>query len=281
MTVIALTSACICFAGAGFAGAVRVRRRQAILAMCLHELRGALTTARLAADLLTIGGLDEPMLCTAASDELERSYHSLGAFEEILYAPLIDFGRLLPWRVRTRRRTGLIDVRTELERLAFIWGEAANRRGRGLEFAWFGATLPIQGDRRHLIETVTNLLSNAVRHGEGTIRLSGRRRGDSLRVEVADDGPGLPAPVTELSRGRRLGPHGHGLAVAVRAVGKLGGSITSGPSSGGSLIVVDLPLRGSDRAGCTNQDGDGRRVGFGGDAEVRELHPVGEPSGES
>ncbi|MGH2907371.1 MAG: hypothetical protein ACRDKI_11475, partial [Solirubrobacterales bacterium] len=64
----------------------RLRRRA--LARQLHELRGALTAARLAVDLMPLLGLEEPSVCIAASDELERSYHTLGDFEMLLHDPI-------------------------------------------------------------------------------------------------------------------------------------------------------------------------------------------------
>lgn len=242
-----------------------------------------MTSARLAVDLMPVQGLHEPTLCLAASDELERSYRALAEFEEALHAPLVDLAGILPWRAAARRRSGTIDVLREVHRLALIWAEAARRCDRDLSFDW-GLGIPtVRGDRRHLVEAVTNLLSNAVRHGSGQIGVVVVARGHTVRIEISDEGPGLPLPVAQLARKRRrLGPHGHGLAVAVRAVAKLGGSISSAPSAGGSLVIVEIPGRSHVRAVRADQATVSDRaaeVEGDGESNVRVLDPLSRTDG--
>jgi hypothetical protein len=192
-------------------------------------------------------GMDEPSVCVAASDELERSYFSLSEFETLLHAPLLPgtaggFTLGTP-TIRARSARGKVEARGELERLALVWGEAARRAGRRLSFEWHGPEggVGIVGTRRLFAEAIANLLANAIRHGEGDIAVVARADAGVLRVEVRDEGPGLARPVASLACGRRLGPHGHGLAVAVRAAQRLGGSVTSAPSARGAVLVVCVP----------------------------------------
>jgi two-component system sensor histidine kinase PilS (NtrC family) len=60
---------------------------------------------------------------------------------------------------------------------------------------------PIVFDPRHLRQVMTNLMSNALRHGSrrpGALRLEwGRGRGARLELKVCDDGPGLPPEMME------------------------------------------------------------------------------------
>lgn len=223
------------------------RRRRGALARELHELRGALTAARLAVDLMPVLNLDRPGVCRAASDELERSYGALGDFERLLHsrlvAPTLSRSQLAGAAVARRARRSRFDAHAELERLALIWGEAARRSGREFNFVWEGPTEGVfaNGPQRPFVEVVANLMANAIRHGEGHIELRARVRADSLRVEVSDEGPGLPGPLAGITRRASIGPHGHGLSIARESARQLGGTLASAPSVGGAKLVLTVP----------------------------------------
>jgi signal transduction histidine kinase len=223
------------------------RRRRGALARELHELRGALTAARLAIDLMPVLNLDRPGVCQAASDELERSYGTLGDFERLLHsrlvAPTLSRSQLADAAATRRARRSRIDARAELERLAMIWGEAARRSGREFSFEWEGPDQGVfaNGPQRQFVEVVANLMTNAIRHGAGRIELRARVRSDSLRIEVSDEGPGLPGPLAGVARRSTAGPHGHGLSIARESARRLGGTLASAPSVGGAKIVFTVP----------------------------------------
>jgi signal transduction histidine kinase len=225
---------------------VLARRRRGALARQLHELRGALTAARLAVDLVPVLSIDAPSACNAASDELERTYSTLGDFERLLHAGLVTPAlrrRQVAMLPSPRRRQTKLDSHHELSRLALIWNEAARREHRELLFEWHGPTeaVLIPGPRRRFIEVVANLLENALRHGSGRISLVARVRCDSLRIEVIDQGPGLPQPLAAIVRSQRTGRHGHGLAIARAAAHALGGTLTSAPSGSGAKVAFTVP----------------------------------------
>lgn len=219
------------------------RRRRGALARELHELRGALTAARLAVDLMPMIDLDRPGAFRAASEELERSYSSLSDFEHLLHARLVAPSLNAQSVGALRARRARFDARSELDRLALIWGEAAQRGGRELRFEWDGPAQGVHanGPRRRFVEVVANLLANAVQHGAGRIDLTARVRSDHLRIEVTDQGPGLAAPTARLLRRVPKGMHGHGLSVARRAATALGGGLHSAPSAGGARFVFKVP----------------------------------------
>ncbi len=226
---------------------VLARRRRGALARELHELRGALTSARLAVDLLPVLALDRPSVCRAASDELERTHATLADFEQLLHerliAPSITRERISEVTIARGSRAARFDARTELVRLTTIWAAAAAREGRSLDFEWVGqpGEMLVSGPRRRFAEVLTNLLANAVRHGEGRISVVARVRSDSLRIEVADEGRGLPGPLARIARRPQRGEHGHGLAVARAGARRLGGTLASAPSSGGARLAFTVP----------------------------------------
>lgn len=92
-----------------------------------------------------------------------------------------------------------------------------------------------------------NIIENAVRYG-GTARISLRSEPDLIRIEIEDDGPGIPnedrnrvfEPFLRLegSRSRDTGGTGLGLAIAKAAIEASGGSITLEDADGGGLRVI-------------------------------------------
>jgi len=72
------------------------------------------------------------------------------------------------------------------------------------------------------------------------VRLRARASRHTVRVEVLDDGPGLPAPVAELVR-RRRGLRGRGLSIAEEAAARFGGRLAAAPCERGARLVLELP----------------------------------------
>jgi signal transduction histidine kinase len=110
----------------------------------------------------------------------------------------------------------------------------------------------VSGDAQQLERAVTNLAENAVRYGkETTIRL--REDAETLMIEVADDGPGIP----EGDRSRLLEPFmrgdeargrldsegfGLGLAIAQSIAIAHGGRLTLHDNEAGGLLArISLP----------------------------------------
>jgi signal transduction histidine kinase len=104
----------------------------------------------------------------------------------------------------------------------------------------------VLGDPLRLAQACANLVANAAEHGGGLVRVRVVAVGDRVRFEVADDGPGLPAPVAVLAAaGRaRRSRRGHGLAVAAAVAFRHGGRLTAAPAGGGARVVLDLPVAG-------------------------------------
>ncbi len=102
-------------------------------------------------------------------------------------------------------------------------------------------------DRDDLSEAVGNLIENAARHAKHTITVTGRRSGTRALLEVADDGPGIPAHHLQeaLRRGGRLDERGSGaglgLAIVTDIVESWGGTLTLGNGELGLLATVSLP----------------------------------------
>lgn len=116
--------------------------------------------------------------------------------------------------------------------------------------------LELEGDL-HLVErAVTNLIDNALRHGNSQrpVKVALWRDGGQARLVVSDGGPGLPQDVaSRLEQGLSLrspplarrsgGIGGLGLAIAQRVAQLHGGSLKPLPSpQGGARLCLALPL---------------------------------------
>jgi len=108
--------------------------------------------------------------------------------------------------------------------------------------------LAFRGHREDLEEILGNLLENACKWARQRVRLVARGDGGELRIEVEDDGPGMPADQIEaaLRRGRRLDEKvpgwGLGLSIVSDLVDVGGGEMKLGSSSlGGLSVVVVIP----------------------------------------
>ncbi|MNJ57618.1 Sensor protein RstB [compost metagenome] len=99
-----------------------------------------------------------------------------------------------------------------------------------------------------------NLVSNALRHAERRVRVNYSIAGDVCRVDVEDDGPGVPREAWERiftpflrlddSRARSLGGHGLGLSIVRRIIHWHGGRASVGRSTlGGARFTLTWPRR--------------------------------------
>jgi heavy metal sensor kinase len=112
----------------------------------------------------------------------------------------------------------------------------------------------VRADRLVLREAITNVIDNAIKYSPmaAAIALSVRTDGRNAVIEVADQGPGIPAEHRERifdrffrvdsARSRDAGGTGLGLAIAKWAVELNGGSIrVDAGGTGGSVFRISLP----------------------------------------
>ncbi|MEO8551266.1 MAG: ATP-binding protein, partial [Kofleriaceae bacterium] len=113
----------------------------------------------------------------------------------------------------------------------------------------------IQGDFERLQQIIWNLLANAVKftEPEGTVEISGRRTGSSVRIAVRDSGKGIPREhlsaiferfrQIDSSTTRHKGGLGLGLAI-VRSLTEAHGGTVSADSNGpgtGAVFTLTFP----------------------------------------
>ena len=116
----------------------------------------------------------------------------------------------------------------------------------------------IVADPNRIEQAVQNLVANAIRHtpAEGRIAVHASRAGDTVRISVEDNGPGIPPEhlprifdrfyKVDTSRAGTETPSGSGLGLSiVRAIAERhGGSVTAGNgATGGARFEISLPAR--------------------------------------
>lgn len=214
-----------------------------------HELRNRLHAARAALAVLTApGDLDRDRLGQVA----ERLARSLAGLEHLADdVRTLSLSGASEEAVLARRRPLAAICRDVVAQLA----ELAAAQGVELSLSEHLDDLRVDASRVEL--TLVNLITNGIRHRDPAeprpwVRVRTRRLDDGgVRVEVRDNGPGVPAADRERiferhERGSDVGDgDGLGLAIARAAIEQLGGQIgvDSDTGRGSTFWFVVPPVR--------------------------------------
>ena len=222
------------------------RYKTRFVASAVHDLLQPLNAARMFVSTLA-GRLpddDARRIAGHADDAL--------AAQDAILNSLLDIARLesgvLPTQVRDVALDPLLDA------LARDFGILAE--GRGLALDRVPTSAIVHSDAALLRRILQNLLSNAIRYTpRGRVLLGVRRTGAGVRVEVHDQGPGIPASLQReiFEEFRRLDDGvasdrgaGLGLAIVERIGRLLGHRIGLRSRLGrGSVFWVELPFGGA------------------------------------
>lgn len=218
------------------------RYKTRFVASAVHDLLQPLNAARMFVSVLR-GKL--------SGDARQLSEHvdaALAAQDSILNS-LLDISRLESGTLQTHVRAFALSPL--LETLAREFGIAAQARGLRLE--WVDTRAVVVSDEALLRRILQNFLSNALRYTpRGRVLIGCRRVGDQLRIEVHDQGPGIPESLQGeiFEEFRRLDDgvdqeRGAGLGLAiVERIGRLLGHRISLRSTlgSGSVFAVTVPL---------------------------------------
>ncbi|MEO0799266.1 MAG: ATP-binding protein [Pseudomonadota bacterium] len=119
--------------------------------------------------------------------------------------------------------------------------------------------LYVLGNRLALRRVFSNLIDNAIAHGQDALVAVASSRGERVIVTIDDRGPGIPADMRDMvrepfvrlerSRARTTGGSGLGLAIVSNLVARNDGRFTiSDAPSGGARMTIDLPQFRADRS---------------------------------
>lgn len=156
--------------------------------------------------------------------------------------------------------------RSRAENSAFDIGEVVDQIARetsGARITAVGGETPflLQGNPEHMRAVLENLVRNAVQAGARNVRLEAslEASGQSMRLLVHDDGPGIPESQSgqlfeAFAESTKVSGTGLGLYLCRRYVGLFGGSIEAGRGPlGGAAFSIRLPGRPLVRSGAPSE----------------------------
>jgi signal transduction histidine kinase len=220
------------------------RLRRDLVANVSHELRTPIGALRAKLENMVDGV--EPVERRALEAMLQQ-VERLGKLVE----QLLDLSKLEAGVVPLERKT--FTAAALLEPVVEEWRTRAEIRDLRLETSVEPPSFALDGDEERLRQVVGNLVANAIRHSPrgGRILVRAEASDRVARLEVLDDGPGIPSADAERvferfyrsDRARAAGEGGSGLGLAIARwiVDLHGGTIRAeSVEPQGCRIVVEL-----------------------------------------
>jgi signal transduction histidine kinase len=221
------------------------RLRRDLVANASHELRTPLGALRVRLENMVDGV--EPTNAAAISDTLHQVERLGDLVEQLLDLSKLESGAV-PLQLSEIRARDL------LEQVAGEWRGQTGTDGIRIELESQSDELVLRVDADRMRQVLRNLVANAIRHSPevGRVQLSARADDARTRLEVSDDGPGIPAEDLERvferfyrsdrARSADAGGAGLGLAIARWIVELHGGTIRAAQvDPHGCRIIVELP----------------------------------------
>jgi signal transduction histidine kinase len=217
------------------------RERSDLVATVAHELRSPLTGVK---------GFVTTLLSKwdkLNDDQKKLMLHTVATDAERLsrlITELLDVARIDTGRLPLYRRD--LDAGPVIERVVDSIRAGTSRT---IEVVAPEGRLAVFADPDKFVQVITNLVDNAVRHGEGLVRVSVTEGPAGFRLVVDDEGEGIPEPLrarvfTKFWKHGTRGGTGLGMYIVNGLVRVHGGELRIADApGGGARILVDWPAR--------------------------------------
>jgi two-component system, OmpR family, sensor kinase len=221
-------------------------RERTFVSDASHELRTPLAILKTELELALREGRSIDELREAIRSAAEETDRLVQLAEDLLVIARTEQGRL-----PVRRTTSHVD--DVLQNVVQRFSHRADEQGRRLE-AEPASPLTALADPLRLQQALGNMVDNALRYGDGAVRLAAYERNGSVELHVLDEGEGFPAPFlgraferfSRADDARSRGGAGLGLAVVEAIARAHGGSAHAvNRASGGADVWVTVPSRQS------------------------------------
>jgi signal transduction histidine kinase len=222
-------------------------RQSEYLSWVSHEIRTPLSAIQSSANILMRYGRQRP----ESVERFASVIHQEGKRLTRLINNLLDLQKIeageVDWHFTSASLADLV------ERVRESFSALVGERNLRLETADCAHGSTVHGDPDKLTQVLENLVSNAIKHSPegGTVRLRcGAKPQGGVRIEVEDEGPGIPAGSEErvferfqqLDAGDEKRGTGLGLTISRQIIDHHGGRIwAEGRRARGALFVVELP----------------------------------------
>lgn len=227
------------------------RLKSEFISTVSHELRTPLTSILGSLSLLRSGKIGP---IPEKAEHMIALAHANGGRLSALINDILDTEKI---------EAGAMEFKQTPERLKDLVQQAVDQMANyatavGVEIGL--GTVPddvmLDTDRDRVLQVFANLLSNAVKFSPrgGTVLVAVEMLGDKVRVNVSDDGPGIPESFrprifqrfaqADASDSRQKGGTGLGLSITKAIVERLGGTISFESEVGvGTTFHFELPAR--------------------------------------
>jgi len=220
------------------------RSKTRFLAAASHDVLQPLNAAHLSISALAeMQGSEEGRRLVG---QVERSLTTIGnLLQTLLDISKLDAGVVEPDISEIALENLFASIKSDFQPLA---------EQKGLKFRFRAGNAVVRSDRTMLRRILQNIVSNAMRYTQsGGVLVGARRRGATVRVEVADTGCGIPANQHEavfdefhrgvsVSSGDTSGGLGLGLSIVRRMADTLGHPIGFSSIVGrGTVFRLDVP----------------------------------------
>ena len=215
------------------------RAKDSFLAGLSHELRTPLTSIYGFAEILTDGdGASPEQTKEIAQIIANEAAEMTRMVDDLLTASRMDSSGIEVDLAPTNVRDVVESAITPFQRA-------------GLAIEWSATDVAVSTDAGRLRHILINLLSNAARHGGDKIGVEVSQAGDTVGIEVWDNGRGVSEDQIEKLFDRFIhngaaplltGSVGLGLAIASRLATMLGGRLAYQRYAGKTYFIVSLPV---------------------------------------
>lgn len=208
-----------------------------------HELRTPLAAHKAELELALRYGASSEELRGAIASAIEEADRLSQLAESLLVIARSDKGRL-------HLNLEPIDLSDLFATMRERLSDRAERDGRPLRFD-DSPEAAIEGDRMRVEQALGNLVENALRHGEGPVRIWSRSEDGRIQIHVSDEGGGFPPEFLPhaFERFRRAdtarASEGTGLGLAiVKAIAEAHGGTADARNTngGGADVWIELAL---------------------------------------
>jgi two-component system sensor histidine kinase KdpD len=221
--------------------------RRALLSAVSHDLRTPLAAAKAAVsslrgDDITFSPEDTAELLATVEESVDQLTGLVGN--------LLDSSRLAAGAVRPQLRQVYLEEAVNRALVSVGMGVRGIRHDGLHRVKVNVGALTVRADAGLLERVIANLVDNALRYApESPIRIDAAETAERVVITVADEGPGIPASVSEqlFDPLRRMGDRdnttgaGLGLSVVRGFVAAMGGTVQPvGTPGGGLTMIVEL-----------------------------------------